>query len=53
MSINSTLHLEIDIEDIEYRYTLKNELKDVIELIPKDKGMNTIKIFLENLRLRF
>lgn len=52
MSIKSALHLEIDIEDMDYRFTLKNELKEVIGLIPEDKGMNTVRTFLENLRIR-
>lgn len=52
MSIKMNLHIDLDIDDLEYRYTLKNELKEALDIIPVDKGMNAIRTFLENLMLR-
>jgi len=52
MTIIATVKIEIEIEDLNYRFMLKKELKDVIALIPEDDGMNTVKIFLENIRIR-
>lgn len=43
--------ITITVKDIDFRFMLKKELKDVIESIPKDKGQNTVRAFLDNIRM--
>ncbi|UYP48620.1 hypothetical protein NEF87_004905 [Candidatus Lokiarchaeum ossiferum] len=45
------INISISITDLDYRYMLKKELKEIIEIIPKDKGKNSVKNFLEQIRL--
>ena len=52
MSVKFNIHIEIDIDDIDYRYTLKNQIKDYLEEKKDMEGIGTMKSFLENIRIR-
>jgi hypothetical protein len=52
------LRIDISITDLNFRYTLKNQLKDVIKILSdienseNKQGNSTVINFLENIRLR-
>jgi len=52
MSIEANLIITLTFEDITTRFSLKNQIAALLQTIPKDEGQDTLRAFLENVRLR-